>query len=772
MAFLYKTATFYAQTKKGCIMQIIMNSSIAKLLNQSPLPAVIINGKTEKIWYNDAYINTLKDFPNLFDALSNIFSMSENEFADFIKSRDSLKLEAKYKDVKYYLLKEYIKSINFTIISIIPEDKYNYKPDSAVITEEYFFMNVPAPCVIFDFYTKKVETANNAFLKICGIPVEHVRNMYIASLFHESTHLINNYLNSPIPYNKTFLINQYDLDINKIMIFEVIPIIKEKINNNKKEYKVIFMMRDIFGEIETLKDQISEDFLHYQFLKRSISDGMLIVNNGIIIDVNNAACTIWRYEKEELINKPLSLIIPDASQYIDNVSTVKGSSIRFAGVRKDKTYFNGALQVQAFDNLNKRSMVYIVRDLTDHIAVERLMQAQSDFTSEIFDTQPNMIAVFNENHILNKCNKLFLDFFGYNSIEEAIHNIGEISSRFLDADDNTFITSANKDNWFTLPIENQNIKYMVGMNDKNGSFNIFNLNSTLMKNETNIFYVVSFTNITKTIESLKCLKEANNLFQSYSDDLKSTIESNMVTLAQYHKLATIGTMIGFITHQWKQPLNAIGLIAQNTEDILEEDEEFDKEELADMMKSIMNHVMFMSETMENFKNFFKPEDVSVPFKVSLAIKSIMALLIPVLKKSNIEVIYDIPAQCENLKVFGFTNNLKQVIMNIVVNGKDSILQRKNNEPELQGQICIKVENNNNENIIITITDNGTGLSEETLRKIFEMHYTTKGSQGTGIGMYMAQMIIEKMNGILQVRNREDGEKGASIVVNLPIHNEH
>ena len=442
-------------------MQIIMNSSIAKLLNQSPIPAVIINGETSNIWYNDAYINTLKDFPNLIDALQNLFAMSENEVFSFINSSHSEKLEAKYKDIKYYVLKEYRKSINFTIISIIPENKYKYNPDNAIITEEYFFMNVPQPCVIFDFYTKKVEAANNAFLKICGIPVEHIRNMYIASLFHESAHLINNYLNSPIPYTKTFLINQYDLDINKIMIFEVIPIIKEEVKDNKKEYKVIFMMRDIFGEIETQRDQISEDFLRYQFLTRSISDSMLIVNNGIIIDVNNAACTLWRYEKEELINKPLSLIIPDASQYIDNASTVKGSSIRFVGIRKDKTQFNGALKVQALDNLNKRSMVYIVRDLTDHIAVERLMETQSDFTSEIFDTQPNMIAVFNENHMLTRCNKVFLDFFGYTSIEEAIHNIGEISSRFLDADDHTFITSANKDNWFILPIEHQNIEYMV-----------------------------------------------------------------------------------------------------------------------------------------------------------------------------------------------------------------------------------------------------------------------------------------------------------------------
>ncbi len=750
-------------------MQIIMNSSIAKLLNQSQIPAVIINGTTSNIWYNDAYINTLKDFPNLIDALQNLFSISENEVFGFINNKYSEKVEAQYQNEKYYVLKEYRKSINFTIISIIPEDKYTYNPDNSILTEEYFFMNVPQPCVIFDFNTKKIETANYAFLKLCGIPIEHIRNMYITSLFHESTHLINNYLNSSVPYKKTFLINQYDVDVNKIMIFEVIPIIKEEIHNNDKEYKVIFMMRDIFGEIETQRDQISEDFLCYQFLTRSISDGMLIVNNGIIIDANNSACALWRYNKEELINKPLSMIIPDASQYIDNASTVKGNSIRFVGNRKDNTKFNGALKVQAFDTLNKRSMVYIVRDLTEHIAVARIMENQNDFTSEVFNTQPNMIAVFNENHMLTRCNKLFLDFFGYTSIEEAIHNIGDLSVHFLEGDDHTFITNANKDNWFILPIENPNIEYMVGMNDKTGIYNIFNIKSTLMENETNIFYVVSFTNITETIERQRCLKEANNLIQSYTDDLKNTIEINIVTLAQYQKLATIGTMIGFITHQWKQPLNAIGLIAQNTEDILEEDDEFNKEELSDMMQSIMNHIMFMSETMENFKNFFKPEDVSVPFKVNQAIKSIMILLTPVLKKSNIEVMYDMPNQFDNIKVFGFVNDLKQVIMNIVVNGKDSIISRKENEPELQGSISIKVENNNDERIIINIKDNGTGLSEETLKKIFEMHYTTKGVQGTGIGMYMAQIIIEKMNGLLQVKNREDGEKGAEIILNLPIH---
>ena len=750
-------------------MQIIMNSSIAKLLNQSPLPAVIINGETSNIWYNDAYINQLKDYPTLMDALKKIFQFNEQETYSFINKKINEQTSMVFNDVKYYLMKEYRKSINFTIISIIPENKYNFNESSTIDTEEYFFMHMPHPAVIFDFKSRKVETANIAFLKICGMPIEHIKSMYIASLFHESTHLINNYLSSSTPYTKTFLINQYNLDTNRIMIFEVIPIIKEEKNN---EYKVIFMMRDIFGEIETQRDQISEDFLRYQFLTRSISDGMLIVNSGMIMDANNAACMLWRYEKDELINKSLSMLIPDAAQYIDNASTVKGCSIPFIGVRKDKTQFNGALRVQAFDNLNKKTMVYIVKDLTEHIAVARIMEEQTDFTSVIFNTQPNMIAVFNDEHMLTRCNKLFLEFFGYDSIEEAIHNIGDISSRFIDGDDKHFITSRNKDNWFLLPIENPSIEYLVGIKNAHGKYNIFSLKSTLMENETNTFYVVSFSNITEIIECQRCLKEANNIISSFNDDMKNTIENNMLTLAQYQKLATIGTMISFITHQWKQPLNAIGLIAQNTEDILTEDEEFERDDIIDMMQSIMNHIVFMSETMENFKNFFKPEDVNVPFNVVSSIKSIMSLLTPALKKSNIEVVYNMSPAMENVRVFGFVNDLKQVIMNIIVNGKEAILTRKENEPDIKGQIVINIECvDNNERVIIAIMDNGTGLTEETISKIFEMHYTTKGANGTGIGMYMAQMIIEKMNGTLKVSNRKDVDKGALIEINMPVYKE-
>lgn len=751
-------------------MQTIMNSTIAKLLDQSRIPAVIINNETDAMWYNGAYINALKEFPNLIDALQVLFSINKDEVLDFIKNTNSEKLEAKHENTKYYILKEYNKACNFTIISIIPEDKCEYSPNSRSTAEKYFFMNVSYPCVIFDFYTRKVETVNNAFVEICGISVEHIRNMYMESLFYESTNLISNYLNAITPYAKNFLISKYNADINKVIVYEINPIIKEEVSCNEKTYKVIFMLRDIFEEIETIRENICEDFLRYQFLTHTTSDCMLVVNNGIITDVNHAACLLWGYDREELLNQPLSLVITDISyQNIGASSAQKNNSAKFIGIKKDKTQFNGTLKVQAFHNINKHSMIYIVRDLANCAAVTSIVENKDDFTSKLFDTQPNMIAIYDENHVLTRCNRLFLEFFGCTTIEEVITNIGDISDKFTDSDDNTFITKADKDNWFKLPLENKHTEYMVGMNDTTGKYNLFHLKTTLMKHDSKTYYVVSFTDITDTLERKIILKEANNLISSHSDDLRSIIESNITTLSQYQKLATIGTMIGFITHQWKQPLNAIGLIAQNIEDIIEEDEEFDKEDLLDMMHSIMNHVMFMSETMENFKNFFKPNDSSIPFKLVQTVKSIIVLITPVLKKNNVDIVYDIPAPLEAVKVFGFPNDLKQVIMNIAVNGKDSIITRKESEPDLKGRLLISMRDIDNERVVITITDNGTGLSEEALKKMCEMHYTTKGSKGTGIGMYMAQIIIEKMNGLLKIQNREDGEKGAQLIIDMPIY---
>ena len=131
-----------------------MNSSIAKLLNQSPLPAVIINGETSNIWYNDAYINQLKDYPTLMDALKKIFQFNEQETYSFINKKINEQTSMVFNDVKYYLMKEYRKSINFTIISIIPENKYNFNESSTIDTEEYFFMHMPHPAVIFDFKSR------------------------------------------------------------------------------------------------------------------------------------------------------------------------------------------------------------------------------------------------------------------------------------------------------------------------------------------------------------------------------------------------------------------------------------------------------------------------------------------------------------------------------------------------------------------------------------------------------------------------------------------
>ena len=120
---------------------------------------------------------------------------------------------------------------------------------------------------------------------------------------------------------------------------------------------------------------------------------------------------------------------------------------------------------------------------------------------------------------------------------------------------------------------------------------------------------------------------------------------------------------------------------------------------------------------------------------------------------------------ENLKVDGYENEFKQVALNLIANAKDSILDKIGQETGFKGQIGIKVSNKNGK-VVLEIADNGTGIKEEVLDKIFEPYFTTKEQgRGTGIGLYMSKMIIEdNMGGSIRAYNNNSG--GAIFVVEL------
>jgi PAS domain S-box-containing protein len=220
-------------------------------------------------------------------------------------------------------------------------------------------------------------------------------------------------------------------------------------------------------------------------------------------------------------------------------------------------------------------------------------------------------------------------------------------------------------------------------------------------------------------------------------------------LIQQSRLAAMGEMINNIAHQWRQPLNTLGLTIQALQ-MHHEFEELTKELMAQSVNSSMALIQHMSQTIDDFRNYFKPEQAMVDFRVSKVISSTLAIIEGSFKHENVVVEVE---GLEDPAVHGYRNEFAQSLLNILNNARDALTDRKIDQPRVR--IAVSLEKGR---AVVTISDNAGGIPEEIMPRIFEPYFTTKGSQkGTGLGLYMTRNIIEnKMGGSLTVRNTAEG----------------
>jgi signal transduction histidine kinase len=208
----------------------------------------------------------------------------------------------------------------------------------------------------------------------------------------------------------------------------------------------------------------------------------------------------------------------------------------------------------------------------------------------------------------------------------------------------------------------------------------------------------------------------------------------------------MGEMISNIAHQWRQPLNMLGLIVQELR-MTYGREEFSKESLEASVKKAMELISHMSQTIDGFSNYFKPDMEKRRFNVNQAVAKTLSLLEPSLKNLNIKIMTLVTGDTD---INGYENEYSQVLFNILLNCRDAF---EASNIDRQRVITITVFKENNKSVV-TVADNAGGIPEDIMDKIFDPYFTTKGpDKGTGIGLYMAKTIIEKnMEGRLTVRN--------------------
>jgi len=230
------------------------------------------------------------------------------------------------------------------------------------------------------------------------------------------------------------------------------------------------------------------------------------------------------------------------------------------------------------------------------------------------------------------------------------------------------------------------------------------------------------------------------------------------------KLASMGEMIANIAHQWRQPLSVIstastGMQLQKEYGLLK-DEEFYRS-----CDAINDNVQYLSQTIDDFKNFIKNDSVRKYFKLDENINKFLSLISGTIKSCDIELILDLDS---NIQINGYENELIQCYMNIFNNAKDALLDNK------EKLLFLSTYMKDNK-VVISIKDNAGGISMDIMSKIFEPYFTTKHKfQGTGLGLHMTYNLIESgMSGSIDVINstyvhNEKECKGAEFLITLPL----
>ncbi|MDA3946770.1 MAG: nitrate- and nitrite sensing domain-containing protein, partial [Helicobacteraceae bacterium] len=230
-------------------------------------------------------------------------------------------------------------------------------------------------------------------------------------------------------------------------------------------------------------------------------------------------------------------------------------------------------------------------------------------------------------------------------------------------------------------------------------------------------------------------------------------------LIQQSKLAAMGEMISSIAHQWRQPLNAVGVLLQEIQ-LKYQYDRLDKEEFNSLSEEIQKYLEYMSKTIDDFRDFFKPSKEMKAFDVVQALHDALKIVDKQLENHNIELTLNVKCTDESIEdiseafiIDGYESEFKQVIINLINNAKEAIEEHAQKVPLPHKTIQIDILRDT-EDVIITITDNGEGIPAELLDTIFDPYISTKEEQqGTGLGLYMSKLIIERnMLGRLRASN--------------------
>jgi PAS domain S-box-containing protein len=441
-----------------------------------------------------------------------------------------------------------------------------------------------------------------------------------------------------------------------------------------------------------------------------------------------------------------------------------GKSVTTRHVHKSAEGTERMVEVTAFPVIDEESgkvkqIIEYNVDITERINEQFILAEKEERLRTIITTSPDGIAVTDLQGYITFASEKSASLLGYDEPSELL---GKNIYNFLHPNELQKAKDAaenlinNKHGFATL--EFVTIK-------KDGTFFHQETNASLLFDKSNIPYSMvlitrDITERKRTEERLlnlnKQLKEKSFALEELNKSLEIRIKDEVEAsrekdrmLALQSRQAAMGEMIGNIAHQWRQPLNTITLILF---DLLEayNHGELNEQYLQNSYTNVNGVVQTMSQTIDDFRNFFKPNKELKVFDVNKIIEQSLSFSEAGINANQIQVTFHYNGE---IPVQGYPNELIQTLINIFQNAKDALIN------SLVPEKKIHVETRMDTDLaIIEVSNNGGTISEEHIEKVFDPYYSTKPEgQGTGLGLFISKTIIEKnMKGKLHVHNTPVG----------------
>lgn len=368
------------------------------------------------------------------------------------------------------------------------------------------------------------------------------------------------------------------------------------------------------------------------------------------------------------------------------------------------------------------------------------IQAQQKAFKTLFDDASDGLSIMKEGRFLD-CNKAFIKLFGFKAKEDVlVFDFNSLMPKYQPNGENS-VDEYEKMIQHTLKNGSSNFEFMHKKLDNKEFWLEITLTNMILNND-NVIHTVW-----RDISQRK--------------ELEQTLKVKDFQLLESKKLASLGEMIGNIAHQWRQPLSAVSMILSSMKVEKElgilNDESIDKK-----INDTLMYTNQLSTTIETFRNFIKGDKTKKLTSIQDVINKTLDIISSTLRNNNINIYHNM-SEVKSIKINIVSDELTQVIMNILNNAKDVLNSNENIKNK-----WIKININEDKDFaVISIEDNGGGIPENIISHIFDPYFTTKHkSQGTGLGLHMSYRIItESLNGSLYVEN---SEYGAKFFIKLPL----